>query len=51
MEKIRVDEVRRIITDKITNYGKKAELEEVGSVLSVGDGIARVYGLEKGYGW
>ncbi len=46
MEKIRVEEVRRIITDKIKNYGKKAELEEVGSVLSVGDGIARVYGLE-----
>lgn len=46
MEKIRVEEVRRIITDKIKNYGKKVELEEVGSVLSVGDGIARVYGLE-----
>ena len=47
MEKIRVDEVRRIITDKIKNYGKKVELEEVGTVLGVGDGIARVYGLEK----
>ena len=47
MEKIRVEEVSRIISNKIQNYGKELELQEVGSVLSVGDGIARVYGLEK----
>ncbi len=46
MEKIRVEEVTRIISEKIKNYGKKAELEEVGSVLTVGDGIVRVYGME-----
>lgn len=46
MEKIRVEEVSRIISERIKNYGIKAELEEVGSVLTVGDGIARVYGLE-----
>ena len=47
MDKIRVDEVSRIISEKIKNYGKPLELQEVGSVLSVGDGIARVYGLEQ----
>ncbi len=46
MEKIRVEEVSSIIAEKIKNYGKKIELQEVGTVLSVGDGIARVYGLE-----
>lgn len=46
MEKIRVEEVSKIISDRIKNYGNKAELEETGTVLSVGDGIARVYGLE-----
>lgn len=46
MEKIRVDEVSRIISDRIQNFSKKSELVETGSVLAVGDGIARVYGLE-----
>lgn len=45
-EKIRVEEVSRIISDKIKNYGKSVELQETGTVLTVGDGIARVYGLE-----
>lgn len=47
MEKIRVEEVSKIISDRIKNFGNKAELEETGTILSVGDGIARVYGLEK----
>lgn len=46
MEKIRVEEVSRIISERIENYGQKVELEETGSVLTVGDGIARIYGLE-----
>lgn len=46
MEKIRVEEVSRIISDRITNFAKKEELQETGTVLSVGDGIARVFGLE-----
>ena len=46
MEKIRVEEVSRIISDRITNFAKKEELQEIGTVLSVGDGIARVFGLE-----
>jgi F-type H+/Na+-transporting ATPase subunit alpha len=47
MEKIRAEEVSRIISEKIKNYGKGVELEETGSVLTVGDGIARVYGLKQ----
>lgn len=46
MEKIRVEEVSKIIGDRIKNFGQKAELQETGTVLTVGDGIARVYGLE-----
>ena len=46
MEKIRVEEVTRIIRDKIKNFGEKVELQETGTVLTVGDGIARIYGLE-----
>ncbi len=47
MGNIRVEEVSRIISERIKNFGDKVELQEVGSVLTVGDGIARVYGLEK----
>ncbi|HET9238872.1 MAG TPA: F0F1 ATP synthase subunit alpha [Oligoflexus sp.] len=47
MEKIRVDEVSKIISDRIKNFDQAVELEETGTVLSVGDGIARVYGLDK----
>lgn len=46
MEKIKVEEVSKIISDRIKSFGTKAQLEETGTVLSVGDGIARVYGLE-----
>ncbi|MGI5862950.1 MAG: F0F1 ATP synthase subunit alpha [Myxococcales bacterium] len=43
---IRADEISRVIKEQIKNYGKKLEVSEQGTVLSVGDGIARVYGLE-----
>lgn len=46
MEKIRVEEVSKIISDRIKNFGSPVELQETGTVLAVGDGIARVYGLE-----
>ncbi|MBO6813556.1 MAG: F0F1 ATP synthase subunit alpha [Rhizobiaceae bacterium] len=39
-------EVSAILKDQIKNFGKEAEVSEVGQVLSVGDGIARVYGLD-----
>jgi F-type H+-transporting ATPase subunit alpha len=42
---IRADEISRIIRDQIKDYGKKVEVAETGTVLSQGDGIARVYGL------
>ena len=42
---IRADEISRIIKQQIQDYGKKVEVAETGTILSVGDGIARVYGL------
>lgn len=47
MESIRAEEVSQIIKDQIKGYEKKVELSETGIVLSVGDGIARIYGVEK----
>ena len=44
---LRAEEISQIIKEQITDYEKKVELSETGVVLSVGDGIARVYGLEK----
>jgi len=44
---IRAAEISAILKDQIKSFGKEAEVSEVGQVLSVGDGIARVYGLDK----
>jgi F-type H+-transporting ATPase subunit alpha len=44
---IRADEISRILKEQIKDYNKTIEVSETGSVLSVGDGVARVYGLEK----
>ena len=43
---IQAAEISAILKEQITNFGKDAEVAEVGRVLSVGDGIARVYGLD-----
>ncbi len=43
---IRAAEISSIIKEQIENFGAEAEVAEVGRVLSVGDGIARVYGLD-----
>ena len=43
---IRAAEISSILREQIKNFGKEAEVSEVGQVLSVGDGIARVYGLD-----
>jgi F-type H+-transporting ATPase subunit alpha len=43
---IRADEISRIIREQIKDFGKKVSVAETGTVLSVGDGIARVYGLD-----
>lgn len=44
--KIRADEISRVLKEQIKNYTSKLEVRETGTVLSVGDGVARVYGLE-----
>ncbi len=44
---IRAAEISSIIKDQIANFGTEAEVAEVGRVLSVGDGIARVHGLDR----
>ncbi|KTQ84637.1 ATP F0F1 synthase subunit alpha [Aureimonas ureilytica] len=44
---IRAAEISAILKNQIKNFGSEAEVSEVGTVLSVGDGIARVYGLDK----
>ncbi len=44
---IRAAEISAILKDQIKNFGAQASVTEVGQVLSVGDGIARVYGLDK----
>ena len=43
---INPSEVTKILKEQIKNFGEKAEVSEVGQVLSVGDGIARIYGLD-----
>ena len=40
-------EISRIIKEQIRDYEKAVEIQEIGTVLSTGDGIARVYGLDK----
>jgi F-type H+/Na+-transporting ATPase subunit alpha len=47
MAEIRPDEVSAIIREQLSNFKSDVELEEVGTVLQVGDGIARIYGLSK----
>ncbi len=44
---INAAEISSILKDQIANFGTEAEVAEVGTVLSVGDGIARVYGLDQ----
>jgi len=46
METIRAEEISKIISKQIKEYEKKLDVSETGTVLSVGDGIARVYGVE-----
>ena len=43
---IRAAEISKVIKDQIANFGTEAEVSETGQVLSVGDGIARIYGLD-----
>src|SRR6201985_3739645 len=43
---IRAAEISAILKEQIANFGSEADVAEVGQVLSVGDGIARIYGLD-----
>jgi len=44
---IKVEEINQLIKTQIKNFEKAIDISEVGTVISVGDGIARIYGLEK----
>ena len=43
----RIDDISKIIKEQIRNYSKKTEQDEVGYVISVGDGISKVHGIDK----
>ncbi len=47
MIEVRPDEVSAILREQLSSFKSEAELEEVGTVLQIGDGIARIYGLTK----
>ena len=47
MPQIKADEISKIIRQQIENFETAMNVTEVGSVISVGDGIARIYGLER----
>ncbi len=44
---IKVEEISELLRKQITDFEKKVDVSEIGTVVSVGDGIARIYGLEK----
>src|SRR5437764_4866522 len=46
MAQIRADEITRVLRDEIENYDSAVSVTETGFVISVGDGIARIHGLE-----
>ena len=47
MAQIKADEITKLIREQIENYESKIAVDEVGTVMSIGDGIARLYGLDK----
>src|ERR1700721_3727990 len=47
MANIKADEITKILREQIENYQQTLAVDEVGTVISVGDGIARVHGLDK----
>src|SRR5215469_9141951 len=47
MAVIKADEITRILREQIENYESKISVDEVGTVITLGDGIARLYGLDK----
>src|SRR6202042_1159301 len=47
MAQIKADEITKLIREQIENYESKISVDETGTVITLGDGIARVYGLDK----
>jgi F-type H+/Na+-transporting ATPase subunit alpha len=47
MAQIKADEITKLIRDQIENYESKVSVDEVGTIISLGDGIARLHGLDK----
>ena len=47
MANIKADEISKILREQIANYEQTVAVDEVGTIISVGDGIARVHGLAK----
>ncbi len=47
MAQIKADEITQLIRQQIENYESKIAVDEVGTILTLGDGIARVHGLDK----
>src|SRR5512146_2431541 len=47
MAGIKADEITKLIREQIENYESKIAVDEVGTVISLGDGIARLHGLDK----
>ena len=47
MAQIKADEITKLIREQIQNYETQVSVDETGTVITLGDGIARVYGLDK----
>ena len=47
MAQIRADEITELLRQQIQNFEQRIQVDEVGTVISLGDGIARVHGLDK----
>src|SRR5512142_3463868 len=47
MAQIKADEITQLIREQIENYESKIAVDEVGTIISLGDGIARIHGLDK----
>src|ERR1700751_1403474 len=47
MAQIKADEITQLLKEQIQNYDSKIRVDEVGTVISLGDGIARIHGLDK----
>src|ERR1700677_577622 len=47
MAQIKADEISQILREQIANYDSKVRVDEVGTIISLGDGIARLHGLDK----